>query len=187
MKFLRSAGMGVALAVMLTGCAMNAPHYAPSIDNVESIKRIGNFTAKVGQVEAPVTPATPATLSIRGSSMASPNPPSYGAYVAEALKQELSMANKLKTDAGTEISGTLVKNDIDASGFSTGTATISARFVVNKDGKVVFERVKSVDHKWDSSFVGAVAIPNALIGYRDTVQKLLAALYADPDFSNSLK
>jgi predicted small lipoprotein YifL len=187
MKSFVSLAAVVVVAAALSGCALTAPNYTPSMDNVAALNSMGDVKAKVGEFTAPVGASTPAALSIRGSSMSSPVGGNYGAYVAEALRQELSLANKLAVGSDTLVTGSLVKNELDGSGFSTGTASISARFVVSKGGVSVYEGVKTVDHSWESSFIGATAIPAAVTGYHNTVQKLLASLYADPEFAKAIK
>ncbi|WP_426163987.1 hypothetical protein [Pseudoduganella sp. R-34] len=187
MKSFASLGLMVVAVAALSGCAMTAPNYTPSMDNVATLNNMGDVKAKVGEFSAPAGTDTPVTLSIRGSSMSSPVGGNYGAYVAEALRQELSLANKLVVGSDTLVTGKLEKNALDASGFSTGTASISARFVVSKGGVSVYESVKTVDNSWESSFIGATAIPAAVTGYHNTVQKLLASLYADPEFVKAIK
>ncbi|MEO6935536.1 MAG: hypothetical protein ABI171_09365 [Collimonas sp.] len=164
-----------------------APPYSASIDNVQKLKNSGVSPAKVGEFASSSDKGNVNPISIRGGSMNSPYQKSYSKYVEEALKQELSLANKMAPDAAVEISGKLLKNDLDASGFSTGVADIEARFIVKKSGQVLYDQVKSVHHEWPSSFVGAIAIPRATQEYPNMVQKLLAALYADQAFLEALK
>ncbi|MCC7702614.1 hypothetical protein IGS59_10210 [Janthinobacterium sp. GW460P] len=172
-------------ALALSACSTVAPPYAPAMDNVQTLKNTGDAKARVGAFTAD-KPAD-ASLSMRGTSLDSPYAKSYAAYIAEALKQELSLANKLAPDADIEISGILLKNDFDASGFSTGTAKIDVRFIVKKAGQVRYDQVKTASHEWPSSFVGAIALPRAMQEYTVVVQKLLADLYQDKQFSNSLQ
>ncbi|MFL6623645.1 MAG: hypothetical protein ACJ8KA_03695 [Sulfurifustis sp.] len=42
-------------------------------------------------------------------------------------------------------------------------------------------------HEWESSFVGAIAIPAAQRGYDTTVKKLVTALFADKEFQNAIR
>ena len=129
----------------------------------------------------------PNSLSIRGSSLSSPYQGSYGAYLAAAINQELEFAKKLSQDSGVEITGAVLKNNIDASGFSTGTIDIQARFIVKRNGQARYNNVMMVHHEFPSSFAGAVAIPRAVQEYPVAVQRLLASLYADKAFINALK
>ncbi|HEX8957437.1 MAG TPA: hypothetical protein VF798_14240, partial [Burkholderiaceae bacterium] len=67
------------------------------------------------------------------------------------------------------------------------TAHIAVRFNVMRDGKKVFDKVVTADREWDSSFIGAVAIPAARTGYIATVKDEIAHLLADQDFQNALR
>lgn len=173
-------------AVVLSGCAVQAGRYQPSLDNVETLKKsvppvvLGAFTVQPGATGAQ-------SISLRGNSMNSPVGADYAAYLADALKQELTMAGKLDAASKLEISGVLVKNDIAAGGISTNSGEIEARFIVKNNGQQRFDKVKRVESSWESSFVGAIAIPKAQQQYPLIVQKLVGALLADADFQAALK
>jgi hypothetical protein len=180
-----------AFAVLLaSGCAMQAPRYQALIDNVEVIKQAPNSVSLGGfsvQAGSPAAASGGTTLSVRASPMNSPVGTDYAAYLADALSQELIVAKKLDPKSKIEISGKLVKNDISAGGFSTNSGEIEAQFVVKKDGVVRFDKAKSASLTWDSSFLGAVAIPKAQQQYPVIVQKLLSLLWGDADFQAALK
>lgn len=178
---------GLAVAVALQGCAIQAANYQPSLDNVDAIKKtvpaplaLGSFSVQVGATGA-------SQISLRGNPMASPVGSDYAAYLADALRQELVLANKLDPKSTFEVSGVLLKNDIAAGGLATNSGEIEARFVVRRSGAVRYEAVKRVEASWESSFVGAIAIPKAQQQYPLLVQKLLAALLADPQFVAALR
>lgn len=177
----------ILFGAIASGCSTTAPQYSASMDNIQMLKEAGNVSAKVGKFDSIPGPGNASSISLRGSHMNSPYENSYTAYLAEAIKQELSLAGKLKPDTDVEISGTLRKNDIDISGFSLGTGDIEARFMVKKDGQMRYDQIKTIHNQWESSFVGAVAIPRGQQQYPNLVQKLLATLYADQDFLEALK
>ncbi|SFB13704.1 hypothetical protein SAMN04515620_12022 [Collimonas sp. OK607] len=187
MHCFRALLLSLSAAVLTTGCSLMAPQYSASIDNVQKLKDAGNYTAKVGEFASGQGRGNVNPISLRGSSMSSPYQSSYSKYVAEAIKQELSLADKFAPNADVEVSGTLLKNDLDASGFNTGTGEIEARFIVKKSGQILYDQVKSAHQEWPSSFAGAIAIPRAVQEYSNLVQKLLASLYADNAFLNALK
>ncbi|MFZ6844950.1 hypothetical protein [Undibacterium sp. RuTC16W] len=182
-----TAFAGLAIVVASTGCSMMAPKYDASQNNIQALKDAGNYSAKVGEFVSKNDPKNANPISIRGSSLASPYQASYAIYLSEAIKQELTLAGKFTPNVNLEITGTLLKNDIDASGFSIGNVIIEARFVVKKDGKTTYDQVKSINSEFPSSFAGAVAIPRAVQEYSPAVQKLLASLYTDKAFIDSLK
>lgn len=180
-------GLLISAVALCGACTMVAPNYSASIPNIQKLKDAQDFKAAAGPFTAVGADAHDARISIRANSMVSPYGKSYAAYVREALRQELEFAGKLAPDATLEISGTLTKNDLDASGFSKGYGGIEARFIVKRAGVVRYDAIKSASNEWVSSFVGAVAIPNAQAAYPELVQKLLSTLYADPQFIAALQ
>lgn len=177
----------IAVSTVLAGCAGPAPNYSPSINNVEALKKAGsNVTVKTGEIG--VTPGMSGanSLSLRANSITSPVGNHYGDYLAAALRQELDMAKLGNPQSGVEISGMLLKNNIDAGGFRTNEGQMEARFLVKSAGQVRFDKVKRIEHQWDSSFAAAVAIPLAANNYPVMVQKLVGSLVNDPDFVKAI-
>lgn len=175
------------LATLSAGCAMQAPRYTASLENVQKIKDAGTQSVKVGTFESTPGKGNANPISVRGNTLASPYDGSYARYLAEALKQELALAGKLAPDAQIDVSGALQQNDISLPAVGSGSGDLSARFVVTRGGETRYDQVKSIHDVWDSSFVGAIAIPRAQAQYPTMVQKLLAELYADPAFMQALK
>jgi len=176
--------LAVSALLLATGCAIQAPRYSPSLDNVEQLKKAPG-TAKVGSFT--VAANTGGSIGLRGNPMNSSVGNDYAAYLADALQQELKLAGKLDSASKLEISGQLLKNDISAAGFSTNSGEIEARFIVKSDGSQRYDKVKRAELSWDSSFMGAVAIPKAQQQYPAIVQKLLSLLWGDADFQAALK
>lgn len=186
MKFNLKSMAVIATCVLMTGCAIQAPPYNASIDNVSALKQGGQSTVRLGGFDVTSGAKGATSIGLRGSSMTSPVGGNYAAYLADALKQELQMAKRFDPAATLEISGVLLGTDIDPA-IGTGTGFIEARIVVKKDGQIRYEKTKRGDAQWESSFVGAVAIPEAQKNYPVLVQRLLSALYSDADFQNALK
>lgn len=183
-SFLSVAMLSTALT---SGCALVAPRYNASLENVQKLKdsgmqpaRVGNFTFTPGNGNAN-------PISIRGSSLNSPYEGSYAKYLAQALQQELSLAGKLAPEAQTEFSGALQKNDISVPPVGSASGDLAARFVITRNGQTRFDQVKAIHDQWDSSFVGAIAIPRAQERYPIMVQKLLSELFSDPAFLQAVK
>lgn len=127
------------------------------------------------------------SVSVRGRSIGSPYNDTYAAYIAKALEDQLKKANLLNKNADTVISGELLTDNVDGSGTSTGESDISARFVVTKKGNVLYNKIHTRHHEWESSFVGYTAAQNTLQNYPVAVQKLIKTLVNDPDFRKSLQ
>ena len=178
----------VFMILSLGACSLVAPKYNASMENVDKLRdanlgkvRIGKFTSD------PASKTDVNHLTIRGGSYVSPYDKSFVAYLEEAVRQEFDDARLLNTDANTEIDGVLLRNDLDGSGISIGTADIEARFLVKRDGAVRYDKVQSAHHEWESSFFGPKAIPSAAQNYPTVVQKLLTKLFGDTDFLAALK
>jgi hypothetical protein len=188
-RFLRACGLVafISAGVLVSGCAGPAPNYAPSIDNVEVIKKAGLQPAKLGSIAVKNDLPGGKSLGIRAASIVSPVGESFGDYIAAALRQELELAKMYSPQSNSEISGMLLLNNIDAGGFSVNAGQIEARFVVKRAGQVQFDKVKRAEMQWESAFAGAVAIPLAANNYPLMVQKLIASLLSDPDFVQALR
>jgi hypothetical protein len=174
---------GLALAAM-TACSTMAPTYTPHPDNINRLRDAGLETAKVGEFTG--APGV-GPMTIRGASYNSPYESSFIAYLKEALRLELEQARLLNPASQVELTGILLKNELNAAGFSKADAMIEARFVVKRDGQVKFDKVITAKYEWESSFAGAVAIPRAVANYPATVQMLLTNLYSDAAFIAAMK
>ena len=189
LQITRAAAMAASLTFCLfvVGCASPAPNYAPSIDNVELLKKSGGEAAKVGVISVKADTPGGKAISLRASTMFSAQGANFGDYIAAALRQELELAKMYDAQSGPEITGELLRNNIDSGGLATNEGQIEARFVVMRGAQVRFDKVKRIDQQWESSFAGAVAIPLARSNYPLMVQKLFNALITDADFVRALR
>lgn len=178
--------VALALLMGLSGCSLPVQNYQPSVQNVHELRNTPTNRLGVGAFSAREDEAKINQFSLRGSSLTSPSG-SFAAYLENAVKEELKHANKLDLSSEIRLTGVLVKNVVDASGISLGTADIEAEFTVVRKGKEIFRKIKSIHHEWPSSFVGAVALPAAQTNYPIAVQKLLSSLLTDADFITSIQ
>jgi hypothetical protein len=181
-----SLSLLICATLLGTACSLPAPRYSPALENTQKLKDAGDFSAAVGKFGSEKGSGNNDPISLRGGSLVSPYG-SYAEYLAAAVRQELELAGKLAPAADLQISGVLLKNDIDIAGFSKGNADLSVRFAVRKAGQTLYEQVKTVHTEWDSSFLGAVAIPRGQQQYPLAVQQLLGQLFADPAFIAAVK
>lgn len=191
MQFKRSMSMALPLTaltcIFLVGCAGPAPNYAPSIDNVEKLKKADVSAAKVGVFDTKAGMQNADAIGLRAASLVSPVGKNYGDYLAAALRAELEMAKLHAPASPLEVSGRLQQNDINAGGIQTNDGVLEAQFVVKNGSELRYDKVKKITRQWEGAFAGAVAIPQAANNYPLMVQQLLAELFADPDFIRALK
>lgn len=174
----------VFLCALVSGCGVTAPTYVTQAKSQSVLVNgklkpatVGAFTARDPAFEHLTVRGNPLTL---GSGTASNE-------VRHALESELSQAGLLARTSGVQITGTLLKNELNGRGFAEGMADVSVEFVVTRDGRETFRGTKSKTNTWASSFVGAKAIPAAAQGYEQTIGDLVADLVADQSFQAALQ
>lgn len=119
--------------------------------------------------------------------MISPYGGTFADYLKVSLEEHLKSANLFDKDSSLTISAVLLKNEVHVNSFVTGEADISANFIVRQGEKIIYEKIHTIHHEWESSFAGAVAIPNATANYPIAIQKLINSLMSDNDFIKSVK
>jgi hypothetical protein len=180
---------GALLACLFAGgCATKAPGYQTSIENVQTLAGLGPVRAAVGTVKLDEKNAeSMSRLSARAMTIEPPYAGGYAEYLAEALRADLGAAGKLDPKAPKSINAVMTTNSLDASGINVGVAEVAARFTVTEGRRVLYDRQLEAKHEWESSFLGGIAVMNALHNYNVTVQKLVGRLFADPAFAKALQ
>lgn len=172
-------------ALLLAACiTAPPPRYQPGIDNTQALLQGGHGPIAVGRFDA-APGVEDNKLNVRGSTLTGGSDGTFATYLKEALVTELKTAGRNDDKAAAVVSGTLTDNKLDAA-VKTGTADVAARFVVTRHGTAVYDKTLAAHQEWDSSFMGAVAIPAAMRNYAAAVQKLLGKLFGDPDFEKAV-
>jgi hypothetical protein len=185
-----SAALAAAAAVLLiTGCAqVKLGAVNPSIENIQAAKASGMPPVAVGTfvLAEGVPRSVDEAVSIRSNRFFSPYDSSFTKYLQETLAAELRAAGLLDANAATRITGQLTRSEVEA-GTSSGTASLGAWFVVHRSDVVVYRKQLVEQDTWPSSFVGAVAIPDAANHYAALYRRLVAHLLTDEDFRKAMK
>lgn len=170
-------------AAVLQGCGVSMPRYEPSFDNVQHLKQ----QAPLSLMDTPSVVADKGqdSVSVRANPIRSPEG-SLSKHVQQALEGELRLAGLLAPSASRHLQVRLRENSLTA-GMGSGNGSISADFELREGEASLYSASKTVTSVWDSSFVGAIAIPAAANAYNPLVRKLLAELYQDPAFIEALK
>ena len=173
------------IAIALAGCVSPpAPKYQAAIANTELLIKqstklaAGDFTAAAG--------VSNRSLGMRGSQLNGGSDGTFSTYLHDALTTELQTAARYDPSSELRISGVLTRNELNT-GIKTGSATVGGEFSLTRGNTVCFKKTLVAEHQWESSFIGAVAIPAAIDNYSTTVQKLLGELFSDPDFTAALQ
>jgi hypothetical protein len=177
-----------ALLVALSGCAsveMSSP--TPLTDHLVTVRGLKLVPAAVGNFA--LAPGLPAekdrSISLRGSSLKAPGGGSFAEHLKAKLTAQLKAAGWLDQTSNSTISGELLQSEADAA-MGTGTASLGARFIVVRDGLSVYRSELRVQDSWESSFMGAIAIPLAMQHYEALYGKLVTKLIDDPAFRRAM-
>lgn len=187
MKLIKYTFFGIILAMLFSGCAHKASEYKADFSSINELKEFNLKSMSVSKCYYEKNNPEVTQIGLRGSTMISPYEGNFADYLEFALKEHLQSAQLFDKQSKYSVSGIFIKNHFSANGLATGNANLSAKFILKLDNKIIFEKVYEIEYQWESSFFGAVAIPNALQNYPLAVQKLINKLMSDKDFLNHIK
>lgn len=183
----RAAALAAAVLALSACATLKLPPPAGGADAVLSLRAANAAAARTGTFT--LAPGLPASADgsvggLRGSSVQAPDG-SFSHYLRDVIASDLKAAGLLDEKSDIVISGELTESQVDAA-IGTGTAHLGAHLVVTRGGAKVYERTLAVNDSWASSFMGAIAIPEAMNRYTALYQKLAGQLFADPDFRRAV-
>ncbi len=190
MKFLHTvllAGL-LGAALLAGGCAnvkLDATGATPG--TVDKLRAANLAPAQVGsfKLAAGKDPSMDTSLpGLRGNSLA-PAKGSFAQLLKDTLIAELSAAGLYDAVSKKVIEGHLTDSMVDAS-IGIGKGRLAARFTVSNGSTQVFDKEVAVQSSWESSFVGGIAVPEAMNQYGALYKALIAKLVDDPDFRKAL-
>lgn len=171
----------------LSGCAgYKTPTYSPDYVTLDSLKTYKLKKLAVENVKPESLDEKVNKITLRGGELIVDGG-TFATYLGNAIKNDLSEINAYDPTSKNKIEVTLLKNDIDVSGFSIGTGEIEILLKVTNGSDVILESNYSANTKFDSAFSGIVAIPKGQSEYPKLVKKLLANLFSDKQFINAIK
>jgi len=177
-------------ALLLPACmSIKLPPPQPVIENTVALRdagidkvSVGNFTLAAGKDKG-----IDKTVTARGSPISVEGGGSFSGFLRQALINDLTSASRYDAAAGTVIEGELFENSLSAAGSKKASASLVVRFVVKRNGDTRYDKQVRQEAKWDSSFVGAIAIPDAINHFSEQFRLILLRLYRDPEFLKALR
>jgi len=182
---MRAAPFILLAAIPLIGCSMTAvPVQTASINAVQAISAAHlppMWTGSFRQASN-LPPQHDRGLSVRAATIR-PEGGSFAGYLGETLKAQLRTAGRLDVTSNIIISGEIVRSEIGSGiGENAGHGLLAAEFTVTRGTIQNFRKVITVEARWNSSFIGGVAIPAAERNYMALYPALVTRLFSDPDF-----
>jgi hypothetical protein len=161
-------------------CPLPAP--AVSLDALVAAREADLAPIKIGIFDA--APGDAAALDkrihIRGVTESAPSG-SFAAYLGQLLAAQLTSIGRFDADSGLVLAG-LVTDAHASAGPGRTTDKLKVRFVLTRNGVAVFEKEFTRENTWNSNFLAAVAIPEAINHYLALYPAIAIALFADSDF-----
>jgi len=177
----------LAIAILVSGCAtITAPTYTPHYESIDRLKKNNIEKMSLGEVQPRDPSASVNKIKLRAAVLVSSNG-TFANYLESAIRSDLMEMGLYDPTSTTQVDASLIKNDINISGFNTGYGEMEVMLRVSKKDGPKFEKVYSVNTQFESSFVGAVAIPKGQNEYPNLVRALLQKVYVDPAFIEAVK
>jgi hypothetical protein len=166
--------------VMLPGCISTSTDASPPDFATLLTLRHGLGKAVATGNFGLASPSVGAAINIRGSTMHPPKGQSFADVLEQAIAAQLRAAGRFDATAPIRITG-LLTGSRAGEDLAHGHATLVADIVVMRGGTRLFARRYDVVTSWDSSFLGAIAIPEAFRQYNALYDQLSRKILSDPD------
>jgi hypothetical protein len=177
-------------ALLLPACvSVKLPPPQPVIENTVALRDAGTDKASVGNftLAAGKSKGIDQKVTARGSPISVEGGGTFSGFLRQALINDLTSAGRFDPAATTVIEGELIDNTLNAAGTKNASAVLAVRFIVKRDGQTRFDKQVRQEAKWESSFVGAIAIPDAINHFSEQFRLILLKLYRDPEFLKALR
>lgn len=187
---MKRVSLAIAPLLIVAGCAMPEVPPAPaSIAAVDGIGASGIPPTAVGEFRlAPgLAHGLDTGVGIRGG-VIKPAGGTFSHYLRDTLQAQLTAAGRFDAKAPLSISGEITRSSASSGvGENSGLGILGATFVVKRGDAEVFHKEFAAEAHWNSSFIGAVAFPEAEQGYMGLYTDILVQLFRDPDFRKAVR
>jgi hypothetical protein len=171
----------------LAGCvSAEIDQITPSIETLKLLRQSGVPPLELANFKEGEKTKLGRSINIRGSTLNAPKGGTFVDFLQQTVKAELEAAGKLDVGSPIAISATLNESRAGEN-IAKGKAALGAEFQVLKSGQSVFRKQYRVESKWDSEFIGALAIPEAFRQYNALYAELVRSVFSDPEFIAALK
>ena len=179
---------GIALAVTTPGCvSTQIDETTPSIETLKLLRArdiapvsLGTFT------DVRDGAGSGRSINIRGSTLHAAKGKRFVDFLKDTMATELKASAKLDPNSPITISAALNESRAGEN-LSSGGASLGAKFSISRSGVAAFSKQYRVDTKWESDFLGAIAIPEAFRQYNALYALLVREAFADPEFVAALR
>jgi hypothetical protein len=139
---------------------------------------LGSFTSASKEVGK--------TVTIRLSAMKPPKGGNFAEFLGATFETELQAAGKLDPASPLRIGAVLTESHVGED-MAKGRASLGATVALTRAGVEIFTRPYRVETRWQSDFIGALAIPEAFRQYNSLYALLVRKAMSDPELLAAAK
>lgn len=176
--------------VGLAACAMPAVPPAPvSIAAVEAAGDALPAAIALGDFRPgpDLAPGTDRGVGIRAA-VIKPQGGTFSGYLRETLRNQLVSAGRYDEHAPVRLDGLILRSEAGSGvGEQSGHGVLVVRFVLRHGDSQIYAHDYLAEHRWSSSFIGAVAYSEAESGYMSLYPEVITAMFKDPDLRAALR
>ena len=173
--------------ILMVGCSMTGAKYESSSYNVREAESNLQKSIQVGEFTREDSPEVIDPWSFRGATaVKSPIGDGHHDFIAKAIENELLLARRLDTSSDLVLTGNLTAHVVDSSSLSVGEGKVAMEFVLRDAGQVKYQDTKTINHKWESAFMGTTAAINAARAHLEMIEKLIGSLFQDKNFQKAV-
>jgi hypothetical protein len=172
------------ICVPLGACTSQIDPLTPSFETLQLLREnavpamaLGRFTAAKG---------IDRSVNVRLSSMKPPNGGDFSGFLGATFETELKAAGKLDPGSPLQLEGVLTESHVGED-MAKGRASLGATITLRRSGTVIFTKPYRVETHWQSDFIGAIAIPEALRQYNALYALLVRQALSDPELLAAAK
>ena len=178
--------LGLACGLLgLTGCASQIDDLSPSFETLRVLREqavppiaLCAFSSASKDLGRSVT--------IRVSVMHAPKGQDFADFLRNAFATDLRAAGTLDPASTLHLEGVLTESHVGED-FAKGGASLGATITLRRAGAVIFSKPYRVEARWNSDFIGAIAIPEAFRQYNALYATLVRQVFSDPAFLAAAK
>lgn len=164
------------------------PAHQPTLTNLQLLRSPDIPSLALGEFR--LAPGLPErmdrSLAIRAEIIRAPGDGSFSSYLRQTLEAELTGAGKLDVASGTSISAHLTQSRVETRG-DDGSAVLGARFIVSRGGQVIYNQEHVITDTWATTFLGGVAIPEAMDHYNALYPAIVSDLLRSDAFKRAVR
>lgn len=176
----------IAALFLVSGCAtVSVPPYSPQYETIDRLRKLDLEKMSIGEVGPQDPDAEVNSITLRGAILKSPSG-TFAKYLENALRSDLIEMGLYDPDSTTQIDAVIFKNDITA-GISTGTGVMHVELTLKSQGKRSFQKLYMANIRFQSAYLGNMALDRGLAQYPNLVRALLRKIYRDSAFIEAVK